>query len=128
MLFLGIDIGSSSVKLSVLDGATGKAIASVQYPDTELDILSPQAGWAEQNPATWWDCIVKGCELLFSDASVDADAIEAIGIAYQMHGLVLVDANQTVLRPAIIWCDSRAVGEGEAALTALGSDYCFGHC
>ncbi len=127
MLFLGIDIGSSSVKLSVLDGATGKAVESLQYPDTELDILSPQAGWAEQHPATWWDCVVKGCEKLFAHKSVDASAIEAIGIAYQMHGLVLVDANQTVLRPAIIWCDSRAVSEGETALNALGSDYCFGH-
>jgi len=127
MLFLGIDVGSSSVKLSVLDGDTGKALASTQYPDTELDIASPQPGWAEQNPDTWWDCIKQGCAKLFSTPGVDAQQIEAIGISYQMHGLVLVDANQQVLRPAIIWCDSRAVPHGDAAFEALGSDYCFEH-
>ncbi len=125
MYFLGMDVGSSSVKVSVLEGETGKAVASTHYPKTELDILSPQAGWAEQQPETWWNCIKEGCKELF--AKIDASKIEAIGISYQMHGLVLVDAKQNVLRPSIIWCDSRAVNTGEKALDALGSDWCFEH-
>ncbi|WP_019602519.1 xylulokinase [Teredinibacter turnerae] len=127
MLFLGIDVGSSSVKLSVLDGNSGKALASTQYPETELEIASPQSGWAEQNPETWWNCIVEGSKKLFSADNVDASKIEAIGISYQMHGLVMVDSEQQVLRPAIIWCDSRAVPYGDAAFNELGNDYCFGH-
>lgn len=125
MYFLGLDIGSSSVKLSVLDGETGKAVASTHYPKTELEISSPQAGWAEQHPDTWWDCIVQGCAEL--KTRVDLGKVAAIGISYQMHGLVLVDAEQQVLRPSIIWCDSRAVPMGEAALNALGADWCFEH-
>ncbi|WP_045856190.1 xylulokinase [Teredinibacter purpureus] len=127
MLFLGIDVGSSSVKLSILDGTSGKPLAATQYPETELAISSPQPGWAEQHPDLWWDCITKGCEQLFAKEGVDPLKIEAIGISYQMHGLVLVDNAQNVLRPAIIWCDSRAVPYGDAALEALGRDYCFEH-
>lgn len=127
MLFLGIDVGSSSVKLSVLDGASGKSLAATQYPDTELDIASPQPGWAEQSPDTWWECIRQGCARLFSRDDVDPQQIEAVGISYQMHGLVLVDEAQQVLRPAIIWCDSRAVPYGDAAFQALGGDWCFDH-
>jgi xylulokinase len=125
MLFLGLDVGSSSIKLSVLDGNSSQCVASTQYPRTELDILSPKPGWAEQDPETWWDCIVHGIHQL--SASVDTRQIDAIGIAYQMHGLVLVDKGQRVLRPSIIWCDSRAVGIGQGALEELGGDYCYGH-
>jgi len=127
MLFLGIDLGSSSVKLSILDGETGSALAATQYPDTELDIASPEPGWAEQDPELWWECIKQGCRKLFSNTKVSAQQIEAIGISYQMHGLVLVNAQQQVLRPAIIWCDSRAVPCGEQAFEALGESYCFEH-
>ncbi|MBV1910076.1 MAG: hypothetical protein KUG78_12300 [Kangiellaceae bacterium] len=127
MQFLGIDLGSSSVKLSVLDGDTGKVIASTQYPETELEISSPQSGWAEQDPETWWYCVKRGCSLLFADEEVDPLLIGAIGISYQMHGLVLVDVQQKVLRPSIIWCDSRAVPFGESAFDSLGEDYCFKH-
>lgn len=123
MLFLGIDVGSSSVKLSVLDGNSGKTVASVQHPTTELAILSPQPGFAEQDPETWWDCVKVGLTKL--NEHIDTKAIAAIGIAYQMHGLVTVDANQQVLRPAIIWCDSRAVGAGNEALAELGESYCY---
>lgn len=126
MLFLGIDVGSSSVKLSVLDGDTGKTVASAQYPETELDISSPHPSWAEQAPETWWHCIKEGCGKLFRKG-VAARDIEAIGIAYQMHGLVLVDKDLEVLRPSIIWCDSRAVSVGAAATQALGQEYCFEH-
>ncbi|HEY6527784.1 MAG TPA: FGGY family carbohydrate kinase [Cellvibrionaceae bacterium] len=127
MHFLGIDVGSSSVKLSILDGESGKAIASTTYPESELAINSPEPGWAEQDPETWWQCIEKGCAQLFKKPGVDPKRLAAIGISYQMHGLVLVDKDQKVLRPSIIWCDSRAVELGNKALVDLGADYCFGH-
>lgn len=127
MLFLGIDVGSSSVKLSVLDGSSGRAVAATQYPKRELEIQSPKTGWAEQDPELWWQCVQSGCAELFQRFDVDPSAIAGIGITYQMHGLVLVDAQQKVLRPAIIWCDSRAVAIGDEALNALGDDYCYGH-
>lgn len=127
MLFLGIDVGSSSTKLSVLDGKTGKCVGALSYPETELAISSPEAGFAEQDPETWWDCIQKGAAKLFASGKFDSKQIQAIGISYQMHGLVVVDAEQKVLRPSIIWCDSRAVPLGNAALAELGTDYCFGH-
>lgn len=127
MLFLGIDVGSSSVKLAVLDGETGKCLAATSYPEAELAIESPSPGYAEQNPEIWWDCVKQGFAKLIVSGKFDPKKIDAIGIAYQMHGLVLVDADQQVLRPAIIWCDSRAVSLGNAALAELGNDYCFGH-
>jgi xylulokinase len=127
MLFLGIDLGSSSTKLAVLDGATGKCLGALSYPETELEIASPAVGFAEQDPSVWWDCIQKGAAKLFASGKFDSKQIQAIGISYQMHGLVVVDAQQQVLRPAIIWCDSRAVPLGNAALSELGADYCFEH-
>lgn len=127
MLFLGIDLGSSSTKLSILDGKSGKSLGSVSYPESELSINSPQPGFAEQDPNLWWDCVQKGFAKLVSKSGIDAKKITAIGISYQMHGLVLVDQAQNVLRPSIIWCDSRAVPLGNAALVDMGRDYCFGH-
>lgn len=125
MLFLGIDVGSSSVKLSILNAQTGHCVASCQHPETELDIAAPSPGFAEQDPALWWECVELGLKKL-SD-QINLREIQAIGIAYQMHGLVLVDHNNAVLRPAIIWCDSRAVPYGQAAFDALGEEYCFKH-
>lgn len=127
MLFLGIDVGSSSTKLSVLDGKTGKCVGALSYPESELAIESPEVGFAEQDPEVWWDCIQKGAAKLFASGKFDSKQIQAIGISYQMHGLVVVDAEQKVLRPSIIWCDSRAVPLGNAALAEMGTDYCFGH-
>ncbi len=127
MLFLGIDVGSSSVKLSVLDGATGKSLGALSHPESELAIASPAVGFAEQNPDTWWDSVRQGLARLAARDQIKLEQIDAIGISYQMHGLVLVDDHQQVLRPAIIWCDSRAVPLGEKALGELGSDYCFEH-
>jgi len=123
VLFLGIDVGSSSVKLSLLDGDTGKRVVSGQYPETELVIESRAPGWAEQDPEIWWHSLVNGSRRLF--ASVDAKRIRGIGISYQMHGLVAVDRQLHSVRPAIIWCDSRAVDCGQQAFTELGPDYCF---
>lgn len=127
MLFLGIDLGSSSVKLSVVDGDTGTNLGALSYPETELAILSPEAGFAEQDPSVWWDCVVKGFAKLVSKGNFDPKQIGGIGISYQMHGLVMVDSEQNVLRPAIIWCDSRAVPYGDKALHDLGEKYCFEH-
>lgn len=127
MLFLGIDIGSSSVKLSVLDGATGKSRGALAHPESELAIASPSIGFAEQNPETWWDCVRQGFARLIARDNINPQEIDAIGISYQMHGLVVVDSDQQVLRPSIIWCDSRAVPLGEKALADLGRDYCFEH-
>lgn len=125
--FLGIDIGSSSVKVSIFDGEKGQVIASAFAPQTEAPIASPQNGWAEQNPADWWAYFKTAWQSALRDTRVDAHDIRAIGITYQMHGLVLVDKDLQVLRPSIIWCDSRAVPYGNRALEALGNDYCLQH-
>ena len=125
MLLLGLDIGTSSIKASVVDADTGKVVVSDQYPDVENAISSPQAGWAEQDPEMWWDCSQKAIQRCLSAGKVEPKAIKAIGIAYQMHGLVLVDRNLQVLRPSIIWCDSRAVEIGNQAFDKIGHDICL---
>ena len=132
MYLLGIDIGTSFIKLSLVDAATQKNITTVQFPDTENAIVSKQLGWAEQSPITWWEQVQKGALKLHAAAkkinpSYDAQAIAAIGIAYQMHGLVLVDKNQNVLRDSIIWCDSRAVDYGHKAFDAIGHEKALAH-
>lgn len=126
-MYLGIDLGSSSIKLSVLDPKEGKVLASVIYPENEMKIDAPQPGWAEQNPDDWWSNFQKAFSLLTEKPAIDTKSIKAIGISYQMHGLVLVDKNQEVLRPSIIWCDSRAVNIGNKAYQELGPDYCQQH-
>lgn len=127
MLLLGIDIGSSSVKASVVDGTTGRCLCSAFSPQQEMEIKSPQPGWAEQDPALWWHHACEAVRQATADASVASEQIGAIGITYQMHGLVLVDKSKKVLRPAIIWCDSRAVPVGNAALEAIGTEKCLSH-
>lgn len=123
--FLGIDLGSSSVKLSVLDGNLGRSIAQVTYPNEEMLISAPEPGWAEQDPNLWWDCLVQGCKSLAE--KIDLSQIQAIGISYQMHGLVVLDKAGEPLRPAIIWCDSRAVDIGVKAHAELNNDYIHHH-
>ena len=120
MLLLGLDIGTSSIKATVVDAATRQAVASAQYPDYETPISSPQIGWAEQDPQTWWQHVVAVILRLNATQKYNSKDIAAIGIAYQMHGLVLVDKAQKVLRPSIIWCDSRAVETGDRAFRAIG--------
>jgi xylulokinase len=122
-ILLGYDLGSSSVKLSAIEADTGKLLGSASYPEVEMKIKAVQAGWAEQDPETWWECIVKVTKKVAE--KVKLDQVKAIGIAYQMHGLVAVDKNQQVLRPSIIWCDSRAVEIGNKAFDDLGNDYCL---
>lgn len=125
MYLLGYDIGSSSVKIALVQADTGEKIAALQSPETEMEILSPQADWAEQHPEIWWNNVCLLTRKLLATTGIDPANIRGIGIAYQMHGLVLVDKNREVLRPAIIWCDSRAVAIGNKAFADLGAESCL---
>ena len=125
--FLGIDLGSSSVKVSILDGDSGNVIAKGMAPETEAPILSVRNGWAEQNPEDWWTYLKTALRQAMASSNVKTEDVKAVGITYQMHGLVLVDKDLRVLRPSIIWCDSRAVPYGEKAFEDLGRDYCLTH-
>ena len=127
MFLLGYDIGSSSVKTALVETQTGRIAASAFYPKREMPIAAPRADWAEQDPAMWWDNLRLATADVMQQAQAKASDIEAIGISYQMHGLVCVDKAGKPLRPAIIWCDSRAVPLGERAMSDLGPDYCLGH-
>ncbi|MCY7353031.1 MAG: carbohydrate kinase [Cytophagaceae bacterium] len=120
MLLLGIDVGTSSIKVSVVDADSQQVVASAQYPDVENPIQSPQEGWAEQEPAMWWTCVQKAISRVNSTNTFDPTDIAAIGIGYQMHGLVLVDEAGKTLRPSIIWCDSRAVSNGDRLFRQIG--------
>jgi xylulokinase len=126
-LLLGLDIGSSSVKASVVDVATGRSIALAQSPQEEMPMVSVQTGWAEQDPDMWWEHVKKSVHLCLRSNAVNPDFIKAIGISYQMHGLVVVGKDHKPLRQSIIWCDSRAVSIGEKAFRALGEKFCLGH-
>jgi len=125
MKILGIDIGTSSIKASVLDGETGLCIASASFPETEALIFSAKPGWAEQEPEMWWSSLKEALSKLKAKNKINLKEIEAIGISYQMHGLVLVDKDMQVLRPSIIWCDSRAVEIGQKAFKDIGEQKCL---
>ncbi|MCR9253522.1 MAG: FGGY family carbohydrate kinase [bacterium] len=128
MYYLGYDIGSSSIKAALVDAESNKPIKVVQYPESEMDIISRRQGWAEQNPEVWWENIIQATRKLFADLeSKYRDGVLGIGISYQMHGLVLVDKDQNVLRPSIIWCDSRAVEIGNELFEKLGPQKCLDH-
>jgi len=124
---LGYDIGSSSVKAALIEAASGKPIGTVFAPDNEMLISSPQSGFAEQDPETWWNELIVATKKLKQKFSFKQDEIVAIGISYQMHGLVCVDKNLKSLRPSIIWCDSRAVEIGNNAFKHLGETFCLQH-
>ena len=124
-LLLGYDVGSSSVKATLMDAGTGKALAAATSPDRELEIIAQGPGWAEQHPDTWWEHVKLATQQIRDKAPFDADDVKAIGISYQMHGLVVVDKNKQVLRPAIIWCDSRAVPIGQKAAKDIGTKKCL---
>jgi len=127
MYLIGYDIGSSSIKASIVDAHSNKAIATVSYPDREMDMISRQKGWAEQQPELWWSNLCFATAKLLAKCEIDASEINGIGISYQMHGLVLVDKDLQVLRPSIIWCDSRAVQIGKKAFQDLGEQHCLSH-
>ena len=124
---LGFDVGSSSVKASLVDADTGVCAASAFYPEKEAPIIAVKAGWAEQDPQMWWDNAKLSLKKVMADTGVTGEDIKAIGISYQMHGLVCVDKEMNVLRPSIIWCDSRAVPYGEKAFETIGSEKCLSH-
>ena len=125
MLILGYDLGSSSVKASLVCAETGKCVASAFYPKTEAPILSRQPGWAEQDPDAWWEYLKAATAEVMAVAG--KASVSAVGISYQMHGLVCVGKDLHPLRPAIIWCDSRAVPYGQKAFESLGSGWCLEH-
>ncbi len=127
MYLLGYDIGSSSVKASLVDAQTGKCVSSAFYPKSEAAIMAVKPGWAEQEPSSWWDNLKLATSAVLSGSGADPKDIKAIGISYQMHGLVCVDKDLNVLRPSIIWCDSRAVPYGQKAFDTIGHEECLSH-
>jgi xylulokinase len=127
MLLLGIDIGTSSIKVAIVDAASSKTLITVQYPDTETPIHSIQSDWAEQDPEMWWEHVQQAILKAHASKKYNPLDIQSIGIAYQMHGLVLVDKQQKVLRDSIIWCDSRAVEIGNKAFKNIGEEKCLSH-
>lgn len=127
MYIIGYDCGTSSIKASLLEVESGAVISSATSPEKEMSIIAEQKGWAEQNPEDWWDNLVIATKKVLADSGVNAADVKAVGISYQMHGLVLVDSAQKVLRPSIIWCDSRAVQIGQSAFEKIGQDKCLTH-
>jgi xylulokinase len=126
-LLLGYDIGSSSIKATLMEAESGKVLASATVPDREMEIIAKKPGWAEQHPQTWWENVVAATQKIKAQTNFAAADVRAIGISYQMHGLVIVDAKHEVLRPAIIWCDSRAVEIGKKAMKSIGEKKCLTH-
>jgi xylulokinase len=127
MLFMGLDLGTSSVKLTIWDDEQNRSLLTVQYPDSENAIISPQPGWAEQSPDEWWEQVQQVILKANATKSYDPTAVAAIGISYQMHGLVLINQAGESIRNSIIWCDSRAIEMGNRAFEGLGNEYCMQH-
>ncbi len=125
MYLLGFDIGSSSVKVSLLNGENGNCVASSFHPKEEMQITAHQAGWAEQEPEQWWKNLKLALADVLNESKVNPESFESIGISYQMHGLVMVDKNHEVIRPSIIWCDSRATAIGDKAFEEIGAQRCL---
>lgn len=125
MYLLGIDVGSSFVKASVLNAETGQAVASASAPGQEMKISALNPGWAEQDPQTWWEALKGAVNSCLRSKPSLKDSIAAIGISYQMHGLVAVDHKLELIRPSIIWCDSRAISYGNSAYEEIGNKYCM---
>jgi len=122
---LGYDVGSSSVKASLIRAENGEPVSTAVSPEEELGMISHQPGWAEQHPDVWWTHVVRATGLLLQKTSADRENIAAIGISYQMHGLVAVDTQRKPVRPSIIWCDSRATDIGKRAFEEIGKEVCL---
>jgi xylulokinase len=126
MLTIGYDIGSSSIKAALFDAERGATVAQAYSPKQEMPISAPRAGWAEQDPSIWWEHARLATREILAAARPAAGSVGAIGISYQMHGLVPLDSANAVIRPSIIWCDSRAAAIGKEAFDALGHTRCLG--
>ncbi len=127
MYLLGVDVGSSSVKASLVNVETGKCASSAFFPKSEAKITAVRPGWAEQEPQSWWDYLKQSVAAVMAESGAKAKEVAAIGISYQMHGLVCVDKEMNVLRPSIIWCDSRAVEIGQKAFDSIGHEKSLSH-
>ena len=127
MYYIGYDIGSSSIKVALVEAKSGKKIVVVNEPQNEMEIVSLHPNWAEQNPEIWWEHICVATKRAIRESNIDASKIAGIGISYQMHGLVIVDEKHNPLRNAIIWCDSRAIEIGNKAFAELGEQKCATH-
>ena len=124
MYYIGYDLGSSSVKVAIVNAQTGQNIITLNEPENEMSIVAAQADWAEQDPNIWWQYVCKATKRAIKEANIAGDKITSIGISYQMHGLVVVDKQGDPLRNSIIWCDSRAIKIGEEAFTIIGEQKC----
>jgi len=127
LYYLGLDIGSSSVKAALVEISSGKSIGVVQEPEEEMGIHALKNGWAEQKPDDWWNHSCRAILKLKKKYNISRTQIKGIGISYQMHGLVLIDKNGNPLRKSIIWCDSRAVEIGDNAYQQIGKEKCDMH-
>ena len=127
MYFIGYDIGSSSIKAALVNANTGKRVEVITAPSTEMSMLALKNGWAEQDPDIWWKYVCEATKNLLQKTGVHPKQIDGIGIAYQMHGLVIIDDQDIPIRNSIIWCDSRAVEIGQRAFDDLGNEKCASH-
>lgn len=127
MYHLGLDIGSSSIKIALVNASTGKSIGVITEPETEMSMEAVKNGWAEQSPEDWWKYVCSGIKSITQRYNISTLDISGIGISYQMHGLVLIDKEGNPLRKSIIWCDSRAVAIGQNAYEEIGSELCDTH-
>jgi xylulokinase len=124
MLLCGVDVGTSSIKVSIVDAANQQLVYATSYPENENEISAPEIGFAEQEPDHWWHCVKQGILKANASKTYNPKDIASIGISYQMHGLIVLDDKNKVLRPAIIWCDSRAIKIGSDAYDGIGKSYC----
>ena len=124
MYYLGLDIGSSSIKAALVEASTGTSLGLVQEPEAEMGMISVRIGWAEQDPGLWWELACKAIKRLLEESQINPEKVQGIGIAYQMHGLVVLDSEGTPLRNSIIWCDSRSVDLGNEVYSSLGPELC----
>ncbi|WP_346353824.1 xylulokinase [Azotosporobacter soli] len=119
MAFLGIDLGTTMLKLLLMD-EEGKVLYTLtrEYP-----IYYPRSGWAEQNPREWWEAAGAGIRELFMKAGLSPESVRAIGLSGQMHGLVLLDEHNKVLMPALLWCDQRTRAESDWINETVGFEH-----